>query len=80
MSTTKQNLTLSLDKEIIRRAKILAAERSVSVSHLVADEITRMVEDSQAYEQAQRYALGELNKGFHSGGYRPVPREELHER
>jgi hypothetical protein len=80
MSTTKQNLTLSLDKEIIRRAKILAAERSVSVSHLVAHEITRIVEGADGYERAQRYALDELSKGFRSGGYKPVAREELHER
>jgi hypothetical protein len=52
MSTTKLNLTLSLDKEIIRRAKILAAQRSVLVSRVAADEITRLVEDEGAYEYA----------------------------
>lgn len=80
MTTDKQNLTVSLDKGIIRRAKILAAKRSVSVSHLVADEITRMVEDAEAYEQAHRSALNELSRGFRSGGYDPVSREKLHER
>ena len=52
----------------------------MSVSHLVADEITRMVEDVDAYEQAHRSALNELSRGFRSGGYEPVSREELHER
>ena len=80
MADRKQNLTLHLDKEIIQRAKILAAKRSVSVSHLVADEITRLVDDADAYEQAHRSAVNELSKGFRSGGYEPVPREELHER
>lgn len=80
MAMSKQNLTLSLDKEIIRRAKVLAAKRSVSVSHLVGEEISRLVEDTEAYERAHRLALNELNKGFRSGGYVPVRRDELHER
>jgi hypothetical protein len=80
VSANKQNLTLSLDKETIRRAKILAAERCVSVSRLIAEEITRLVEEADAYRRAHRSALEELAKGFRSGGYKPVPREELHER
>ena len=80
VAVSKQNLTLSLDKEVIRRAKILAAKRSVSISQLVAEELTRLVEDAEAYEQARRLAVTELSKGFHSGGYEPVSRDELHER
>lgn len=80
MTINKQNLTVSLDKEIIRRAKVLAAQRSLSVSRLVADEITRLVEDAEAYEQAHRVAIAELRRGFSSGGYDPVSREELHGR
>ena len=80
MAVNKQNLTLSLDKETIRRARILAAQRSMSVSHLVASELTRLVDDADAYEQAQRSALDELRKGFHSGGYQRISRDELHAR
>lgn len=80
MAVSKQNLTLSLDKEIIRRARILASKRSVSVSHLVAEELTRLVEEAESYEQAHRLALAELSKGFCSGGYKPVLRNEMHER
>ena len=80
MTAEKQNLTLSLDKETIRRAKILAAERFVSVSRLVAEELARLVHDEEAYQQAHRSALDELRKGFRSGGYKPVARDELHER
>ena len=79
-ASIKQNLTLSLDKEVVRHAKILAARRSVSISQLVADELTRLVRDADAYERAHRQALSELAKGFRSGGYQSLPRDELHER
>ena len=80
MAVNKQNLTLSLDKETIRRARILAAEHSMSVSHLVASELTRLVDDADAYDNAQRRALEELRTGFRSGGYQGISRDELHER
>jgi hypothetical protein len=63
-ASIKQNLTLSLDKDVVRHAKILAAMRSVSVSQLVAEKLTRLVRDAGAYEQAHRQALTELAKGF----------------
>ena len=34
MSTRKQNLTISIDPQTIRKAKILAARRSTSISGL----------------------------------------------
>jgi hypothetical protein len=38
--TQRQNLTVQLDRETIRKAKILAAKRGTSVSALVAAQIT----------------------------------------
>jgi len=76
----KQNLTISLDRELIRRARIIAASRGTSVSKLVALELSRTVEEAEAYERAKRQALAVLDKGFHMGGQPLVSREELHER
>ncbi|MBV9278848.1 MAG: hypothetical protein JOZ41_02090 [Chloroflexi bacterium] len=76
----KRNLTIQLDAEIIRKARLLAVERSVSVSRLVAEQLERLVEDEARYRGARREALADLNSGFHMGGG-PLPsREELHER
>jgi len=77
--STKQNLTVHLDRETIRRAKILAARRGTSVSAMVASHIKEVVQADDAYESARRAALDLLDPGFHLGGGRPN-REELHER
>ena len=76
----KQNLTVQLDREVVRRAKILAAQRGTSVSGLVASSIARMVDEEEGYEVAQRRALAFLEKGFRLGGRVHATREELHER
>ncbi len=80
MASTKQNLTVRLERETILRAKRLAAERGTSISQLVAEKIEQAVEEESAYESAQRHALALLQKGFHLGGGRPASREEIHER
>ena len=75
----KQNITLSLDKEIIRQAKIMAAGRSTSISALLARELTRMVTENTHYRQARHSALSDLDQGFHLGG-RTFDRESLYDR
>ena len=75
----RQNLTVQLDRETIRKAKVLAAKRGTSVSALVAAEIRASVQSEDAYEAARRAALERLERGFHLGGRR-VSRDELHER
>lgn len=78
----KRNLTVELDVETIRKAKVLAAQRDTSVSRLVADEIERLVGDAEAYERAKAQALYwlEHGAGYHVG-HGPLPsRDELHER
>jgi len=75
----KQNITLSLEKELIQQAKELAVRRKKSVSRLLGDELRRMVRDAEAYDKAKRAALKDLEQGFSFGGS-PAGREELHER
>lgn len=76
----KQNVTISLSRQALRKAKILAAKRDTSISGLLAQEIERLVAQEEAYEQAERQALALLDKGFHMGGAITVSRDELHER
>lgn len=64
----KQNVTVSLDRQTVRKAKILAARRETSISGLVAAQIEAMVDADEAYEQAKRQALALLDQGFHLGG------------
>jgi len=75
----KQNITLSLEKDLLQKARILAAKKSTSISRLLADELAGMVKKSEQYERAKRKALVDLQQGYHLGG-KPASREELHER
>jgi hypothetical protein len=76
----KQNLTVSLDRQTIRMAKILAARRSTSISGLLARQIEILVGEEEAYERAARQAMSLLDQGFHLGGGIRVSRDELRER
>ncbi len=76
----KQNLTVQLESETIRKAKVLAARRSTSVSRLVADELEHLVGEDERYQAAERQALAQLEHGFQMGGASVAPRDELHER
>lgn len=78
--SAKQNVTISLSRRVLKKAKILAAKRETSISGLLAQEIESLVSDDEAYECAERQALALLDKGFHLGGVIRVSRDELHER
>lgn len=83
MSTTDspaQNITVRLDRQTLRRAKVLAAKRNTSISGLLAQQIATLVGEDDAYEQAQRRALALLDRGFHLGGRIEATRDEWHER
>jgi plasmid stability protein len=76
----RRNITLALDEEVIRKARVVAARRNRSVSALLREELTRLVSEDQAYETAKRAALERLQRGTHLGGG-PLPaRDELHDR
>ena len=76
----KQNLTISLDRQTIRKAKIIAARRSTSISGLLARQIEILIGEDEAYERAERQAKTLLDQGFNLGGAIRVSRDELHER
>jgi hypothetical protein len=71
-----RNLTVRLDEATIRKAKVVAAKRSTSVSRLVADEIDRLVREDEAYEQARIEALADLDSGFDLGSRGHLPARE----
>jgi hypothetical protein len=76
----KQNLTVSLSRQTLRKAKILAARRGSSISGLLAEQIEILIGEEEAYERAQRQAIALLDQGFHLGGMIRASRDELHER
>jgi hypothetical protein len=75
----RANLTLQLDAEVIRRARIVAAKRGTSVSALAAVQLMELVDEEERVEQARGRAEAILKKAALRGG-RSWTRDELHDR
>lgn len=75
----KTNLTIQLDAEVIRRARIVAAKRGTSVSALVAHELDELVASDERYEEARARATELLRTAVPRGG-RSWRRDDLYER
>ena len=76
----KQNITLSIDKDLIKKGKIIAAQKDTSVSKMLSEQLRQLVEDNKQYETAKRSALQTLKKGYHLGGKVTWKREDLYDR
>ncbi|OLE13329.1 MAG: hypothetical protein AUG89_05380 [Acidobacteria bacterium 13_1_20CM_4_56_7] len=76
----KANITLKLDRDLLRKVRVLAAERDTSVSALMSEQLEKAVREREGYQQAKRRALAILKKGFDLGYKPPASRDELHER
>ena len=75
----RQNLTIALERDLLRKARVLAAERGTSISGLLASELERLVGAAEAYARERDAALAEIDQGLRLGG-RPAQREALRER
>jgi hypothetical protein len=76
----KQNITLRLSKRTIQKARVLAAQRSTSISGLLTSQIEQLAEPEDAYQRAMRRAMARMEKGFHMGEIPKLDRDALHER
>jgi hypothetical protein len=76
----KANITLKLDADVLREARILAAEEGLSVSALLAAKLDEIVRQRKGYDRARKRAIGRLRKGLDLGWKRPRSRDELYER
>jgi hypothetical protein len=76
----RQNVTVSISQQTLRKAKVLAARRGSSISGLLAQQIEILVGEEEAYERAERQAMSLLDQGFHLGGRIRASRDEWHER
>lgn len=74
----KRNLTIQLDDDLIRRAKVIAAERGTSVSGLVAQQLAELIAARDRYVRARESALEMMAEATDRGGRRWT-REELYE-
>ena len=73
MKNKNQNVTLKVDSDLLRKAKVIAAERGTSLSALLAGKIADAVGEDAEYEAARRHAFRKLDHGWHLGRG-PAPR------
>ncbi|MCZ7585026.1 MAG: DUF6364 family protein [Deltaproteobacteria bacterium] len=78
----RQNITLSLPKDVLKKAKHLAVERGVSLSSLLSEHLANLVDEDRAYRSAAGRIKRRLKDGFDLGtrGRVTWTRDELHER
>ena len=62
-----QNITLKIESEILRKSKVIAAERGSSLSALLAGKLAELVGEDAEYEAARRHAFRRLDRGWHLG-------------
>jgi hypothetical protein len=76
----KTNITLKIEAELLREARVLAAEEGTSISALLATRLEQAVRERKGYQQARKSALARLRKGFNLRWTPASSRDELHER
>jgi len=73
-----RNVTITLEEDVVRWARIRAAEENSSVSRLVSDLLRRLMQRHERFERSRR-EFERLGSAVISVG--PYPRrEELHDR
>src|SRR5437764_14939622 len=75
-----KNLTVSLDDETYRRARIVAAERDTSVSALVKQFLTELASGESEFERLKRLEEETRAKITNFSASENLPRDELYDR
>lgn len=78
----RQNVTLSLPKSLLRKAKAVAAEEDKSLSEFIRESLDEKIKKDTGYKEAMERQIKLMKKGFDLGtkGRITWTREELHER
>ena len=78
----RQNVTLSLPKLLLKKAKVIAAGREKSLSELLRESLEQKVRKANGYKKARQRQLKLLKEGLDLGtkGDIATTRDEIHER
>lgn len=76
----KTNVTMTIDENLVRDAKILAARRGTSLSRLLAEKLEQLVRGDKAYKKAMKRAIKDMDNAPAFGFQNSPGGEELHER
>jgi plasmid stability protein len=78
MNTKLRNVTVTLQEDVARWARMEAARHDTSVSRLLGEILKQRMLEGDNYERAMRRALG--RKAFLKSDGRYLSREEAHDR
>lgn len=80
MRRNKKNVTVTLDREVARWARVEAARQGTSVSRMLGEILEERMRGDEAYERAKERFFAQA-PGVHRADGRPLPtREKLHDR
>lgn len=62
--TLKQNITISIDKDLIQTGKVIAAQRGTSLTQMLRQEVEKIIRNARQYDTAKRKAIAAMKAGF----------------
>lgn len=74
------NVTVKIDDDLARAAKVYAAQHGTSLSRLVSEELERLVRRERVFETAKARALKRLEDAPALGWDKPLHRDDVHAR
>ena len=74
------NVTLSIDEEHLRQARVLALQEGTSLNAVIREFVKEYITDHKHYQQTTRRILEQVKQSRYNSGGRKWSREELHER
>ncbi len=75
-----KNVTITLDEEVARWARIRAAEQDTSISRLVGEMLREKMTNEQLYHSSMRRYLSRKPRPLSRNGAKYPTRVEIHER
>jgi hypothetical protein len=75
----KHNVTVAIERGLLKKARSVAARRGLSVSALLAEELRELVAEDAQYAAARKRAVTLFSMPLALGAA-PLNREALHER
>ena len=78
----KQNITLSLPREILKKGKMLAAKKGVSLNELVRELLQANTENEEEYQASAERQIRRMKEGIRLGtkGKISWKRDQLYQR
>ena len=78
----KQNITLSVPKDVLKKIKLIAVKRDTSISALLVKMMKELATSESDYEAARRRQIKLMREGLELGTYGKIDwdRDSLHER